>query len=100
MLFYSVHRITCQHALSSLAGYPLGEIISVCDLYEMYDNSLNYYHYQPGSNNIIVYGKHITHFMYARTRTHSHIPAGAQAHPRTAVTIQVVAVTWAVCAEP
>ena len=32
----------------------------------------NYYHYQPGSNNIIVYGKHITHArMHAHTLTHT-----------------------------
>ena len=30
-----------------------GKIISVCDLFEIYDNKLNYYHYQPGSNIII-----------------------------------------------
>ena len=29
--------------------------VCVCDLYEIYDNNFNYYHYQPGSNIIIVY---------------------------------------------
>ena len=69
------------------------------DLYEILDNSFNYYNYQPGSNNIIVYGKHITHVrMYARTHAHTRIHAHTRAHayvyPPTAVTIQVVAVPW------
>ena len=38
----------------------------VCDLYEIWDNNFYYYHYQLGSNIIIVYCKHITH-----TRTHA-----------------------------
>ena len=29
-------------------------------LYERWDNNFNYYHYQPGSNIIIVYCKHTT----------------------------------------
>ena len=41
----------------------------------------NYYHYQPGSNNIIVFCKHITH-------AHAHTLA------RTTITIQVVAARW------
>ena len=33
---------------NNLTGTRLGEIISVSDLYEIYDNNFNYYHYQPG----------------------------------------------------
>ena len=58
-----------------LDGYPLRGIISVSDLYEIYDNNFNYYHYQPGSNCIIVYCRHITHARmptYARTRMREH----------------------------
>ena len=57
-----------------------GEIISVCDFYEIKENDFNYYHYQPGSN--IVYCKH--------TCTHS----CTHRRPPTTVDIQVVAVRW------
>ena len=39
-----------------------------------------YYHYQPGSNSIIVYCKHITH---ARTHTRTRIHARMHTHART-----------------
>ena len=35
--------------------------------FEIYDNNINYYHYQPGSNTIIVYFKHITHIVEINT---------------------------------
>ena len=38
-----------------------GTIISVCDVFEIQDNNINYYHYQPEWNIIVVYFKHITH---------------------------------------
>ena len=45
----------------------------VCDLYEIYDNNFNYYHYQPGSNIVIVYCKYITHArMHTRIRAYTH----------------------------
>ena len=50
--------------ISSLAGYPLLVKSSVCVCVmclKEYDTNINYYHYQPGSNIIIVYFKHITH---------------------------------------
>ena len=40
----------------------------------------NYYHYQPGSNIIIVYCKHITH---ARTHGGTHARRHARTHGRT-----------------
>ena len=45
------------------------------DMYEIKDDNFNYYHYQPGSNIIIVYCKHITHARmcaHARTRVREH----------------------------
>ena len=59
-------------------------------LYEIEDrpNHFNYYHYQPGSNIIILNCKHITHtHMLARTHAHTH-------------TVQVVAVRWVGGAQP
>ena len=50
MFLYSTSRVPVEW-----------EIIIVCDVFEIYDNNTNYYHYQPGSNIIIVYFKHITH---------------------------------------
>ena len=49
------------------------------DLYEIEDNNFNYYHYQPGSNIMIVYFKHITH---AHTRAHACATTHAHAHRR------------------
>ena len=91
----------------------------MCDVYSIKDNSFNYYHYQPGSNNIKVYSKHVTHARtYARTharthertharthartheRTHAHTHTHTYTHahtptrPPTAGTVQVVAVRW------
>ena len=56
--------------LRTIAGYSLrGNHQCVCVICMKYRTIVfNYYHYQPGSNNIIVYGKHITH---ARTHTHT-----------------------------
>ena len=49
-----------------------------------------YYHYQPGSNIIIVYCKHITHAC-ACTRAHKHERAHKHTHTHTPVAVQVVA---------
>ena len=58
-----------------LARYPLRGHHQGVDLYEINDNNFNYYHYQTGSNIIIVYCKHITHArMHTRTLAHTHQP--------------------------
>ena len=57
----------------------------------------NYYHYQPGSNTIMVYCKHTT---LARTHPHAHPHSRAHTrartqentHTNTAVAVQVIAV--------
>ena len=51
-------------------------------------NNFNYYHYQPCSNNIIVYCKHITRahihaHTHARTYTHAHTHARTHTHTHT-----------------
>ena len=51
---------------------PLGAAMRTY-LPDMYENNFNYYHYQPWSNIIIVYCKHITH-AHMRTRAHAHTP--------------------------
>ena len=63
--------------LYRLVGYPLRGNHSVCDFYEISENDLNYYHYQPGSNNIIVYAN------TSRTHAPTHVCtyARALAHP-------------------
>ena len=75
--------INQKNELNITIRVPVEGKSSVCDLYEILDNSFNYYHYQPGSNNIIVYGKHITHArMYARTHTNTRTHAHTRAHAR------------------
>ncbi len=70
----------------------------VCDLNEISDNDFNHYHYQPGTNNIIVYGKHIMHArMYART--HTHTLARTPTHPPPSPT-RLSLFDGSVCAQP
>ena len=59
----------------------------MCDLYEIWDINFNYYHYQPGSNIINVYCKHITH---ARAQ------ARRRARMHTAVAVQVLVIDGSV----
>ena len=54
----------------------------MCIQYRIID--FNYYHYQPGTNHIIVYSKHVKHARtYAHTHTRTHACTHARTHERT-----------------
>ena len=60
-----------------LAGIPVEGKSSVCLIGMKYRiiMLIKYYHYQPGSNSIVVYCKHIMH-----AHTHTHTPPWRSGH--------------------
>ena len=67
-----------------LAVYPLREIISVCDFYEILENYFNCYHLSAW----VKYYYRILQTHHARTYTHT------RTHPPTTVAVQVDTVRW------